>query len=75
MFFRVIVETYKETLTEAIIRIFIRVVVGAGIVLALFLFCKIALFSYGIDTKKILLIVHRWIKMFWRKIDPSKREN
>jgi hypothetical protein len=50
----------------------IKVVIGAGIFLALYLFCKIALFSYGIDTKDILLWIHRVIRGFCRRICPVK---
>jgi hypothetical protein len=74
MFFRVSYEIYQETLTEGIIRIFVKVVIGTGILLALCLFSKIALFSYGIDTKQMLLCMHRCIRGFWRKVCPDRRE-
>lgn len=64
---------YKETLTEAAVRILIKVLIGAGIVIALGLFCRIALFSYGIDTNDILLKVRRQVRAIKRSLCPPVR--
>lgn len=53
-------------------KILVKGVVGIGIMVALSLFCKIVLFSYGIETKGILLWINRCIRAFWRKICPIK---
>ena len=74
MFFRVNYEVYKETMTEFITKMFVKVVVAVCILVALCLFCKIALFSYGIDTKHIFLCLRRSWRIFWRKIIPIRRE-
>ena len=59
---------------ETVIRKFIKVLIGIGVLLALFLFCRIALFSYGIDIKLILVYVVRGIKRFLKKMSPLKSE-
>jgi hypothetical protein len=59
---------------ETVIRKFIKVLIGIGVILALFLFCRIALFSYGIDIKLIFLYVFRGIKRFLKKVVPFKSE-
>ena len=42
--------------------------------MAVCLFAKIALFSYGIDTGHVLLCVYRFFKTLWRKLIPFKRD-
>jgi len=74
MFFRVNYEVYKETMTEIITKMFVKVVVAVCIIVALCLFCKIALFSYGIDTKYIYLWFRRSVRAFWRAVKRSRRE-
>lgn len=59
---------------ETVIRKFIKVLIGIGGILALFLFCRIALFSYGIDIKVFFVNVFRAIKKFVKKISPFKGE-
>lgn len=59
---------------ETVIRKFIKVLIGIGVLLALFLFCRIALFSYGIDIKLIFVYIFRGIKRFLKKISPLKSE-
>jgi len=59
---------------ETVIRKFIKVLIGIGVLLALFLFFRIALFSYGIDIKLIFIYVFRGIKRFLKKISPLKSE-
>jgi hypothetical protein len=75
IFLRATFETYKETITEGIIRIVVKVIIGTGILLAACLFGKIALFSYGIDTSYLLLCVHRYMRYFRRKVWPVRKED
>lgn len=57
---------------ETVVRKLIKVIIGVGIVVALCLFCKIALFSYGIDTKDWFLQAHRFFRSLWRRICPRQ---
>jgi len=57
---------------ESLVNRLIRAIVIIAIILAVFLFARILLFSYGIDIKEIAYNASRGIKAFCKKMFPSK---